>query len=94
MKMKGLISFWKRLPKPLTIIGYVLLGLLGAILLGFLFGKIIQLLWNAILPDIFGIKKITFWQGVGIFVLAKILINPFGNKIESGKTHVNMPRNS
>ena len=33
-------------------------------------------LWNAIMPTIFGLTKITFWQAVGINLLCSIL---FGN---------------
>ena len=30
-------------------------------------------LWNAIMPTIFGLTKITFWQAVGINLLCSIL---------------------
>lgn len=34
-------------------------------------------LWNSILPDIVGIKTITYWQAMGILVLSKILFGGF-----------------
>ena len=39
-----------------------------------LLGGIVMLLWNAILPPVLGVKKITFWQAVGLFVLSKVLL--------------------
>ena len=39
----------------------------------FLFTWIIQLLWNNILPEVTGVKTISFFQAMGIFVLSKIL---------------------
>ena len=43
----------------------------------FIFGSIVMLLWNGILPDLFGIKIITFWQALGLLVLCKILFGGF-----------------
>lgn len=30
-------------------------------------------LWNAVVPAVFGLKAITYWQAMGLLVLAKIL---------------------
>lgn len=38
-----------------------------------LFGLIVMLLWNAILPELLGVKHISFWQSVGLLILCKIL---------------------
>jgi Ca2+/H+ antiporter, TMEM165/GDT1 family len=43
----------------------------------FIFGSIVMLLWNSILPAIFGIATITFWQALGILILSKILFGGF-----------------
>jgi hypothetical protein len=37
-------------------------------------GTTIMLLWNALLPDLFGWQAITFLQAVGLFVLSRILL--------------------
>lgn len=37
------------------------------------FGFIIMHLWNWLMPGIFGLHTITFWQGLGLLILAKIL---------------------
>ena len=48
----------------------------------FLFGNVVMLLWNCILPTVLGVKTITFWQALGILVLSKILFGGFkgGNR--------------
>ncbi|MBG50178.1 MAG: hypothetical protein CML05_17980 [Pseudozobellia sp.] len=49
-----------------------------------LFGYGFMYLWNWLMPDIFGLKTITYWQAVGILVLAKILFGGFSGR-KSGK---------
>jgi Ca2+/H+ antiporter, TMEM165/GDT1 family len=43
----------------------------------FVFGSVVMLLWNALLPAVFGFKVITFWQALGLLVLSKILFGGF-----------------
>jgi len=43
----------------------------------FIFGGVVMLLWNWLLPAIFGFGTITFWQALGILVLSKILFSGF-----------------
>lgn len=56
-----------------TIIGWVLLGIVAIIGFALLFGFGIMWLWNWLMPDLFGLMTINYWQAVGIFVMAKIL---------------------
>ncbi len=50
--------------------------ILGAVVLGaalaFGFGWVVKHLWNALMPELFGLKAITYWQGLGLFILAKL----------------------
>ena len=39
----------------------------------FLFTWLVMLLWNNILPEVTGVKAISFFQAMGILVLSKIL---------------------
>ncbi len=41
------------------------------------FGAVVMLLWNAILPEVIGVKTISFLQAVGILLLSKILFGGF-----------------
>ncbi len=42
------------------------------------FSAAVMLLWNLLLPGIFGLAAINFWQALGIFILARILFGGFG----------------
>jgi Ca2+/H+ antiporter, TMEM165/GDT1 family len=42
-----------------------------------LFGLVLMKLWNAILIPVLHVSAITFWQALGIFILAKILFGGF-----------------
>jgi hypothetical protein len=42
------------------------------------FSYITMELWNWLMPDIFGLKMITYWQALGLLVLGKILFSGFG----------------
>ena len=76
-------EMWNDVPKPLQIIVYTILGVVAAVGFGLLFGWIIVWLWNWLMPMIFGLPTITFWQGVGIFILAKILFGGFSSHSDS-----------
>jgi hypothetical protein len=41
------------------------------------FGFIVMSLWNSLLPEIFGLPAIGFWQALGLLVLSKILFGGF-----------------
>ena len=42
------------------------------------FSAAAMFLWNALMPDIFGLPSITYWQAAGILVLARILLGGLG----------------
>lgn len=44
---------------------------------GTVLGFVTMELWNALLPQIFGLQRITFWQGVGLLLLSRILFGGF-----------------
>lgn len=55
------------------VIGFILMGIIGV----FVFGGVVMLLWNALLPTIFHLPIISFWQALGLLVLAKLLFGGF-----------------
>lgn len=59
-----------RLKKLIWIAPLAILGMLLFIAIG---GEVVKLLWNWLLPPLFGWRQITFWQAVGILALARIL---------------------
>lgn len=52
----------------------------AAVLIAGLLGLVVMLLWNALLPDILGVKSITFWQALGLLILSRILFGGFKGK--------------
>jgi hypothetical protein len=43
-----------------------------------LFGVAVMFLWNALLPGIFGLPAINYWQAAGLLILARILFGGIG----------------
>ena len=67
--------FIRKIP---VVIAIVALGIIG-------FGGAVMLLWNGILTSVLHIGAITFWQAVGILLLAKILFGgPRGRRWHGG----------
>jgi hypothetical protein len=60
------------------IVGWTAAGIVFAVLFAFVFGIVVKLLWNALMPAIFGLGTITYWQAVGIVVLARLVFGSFG----------------
>jgi hypothetical protein len=58
--------FWA----PLVILVFLLFIALG--------GEIVRQLWNWLLPPLFGLPQITFWQALGLLALCRILFGGFG----------------
>jgi hypothetical protein len=54
------------------------LAILAVVLFIFLGGEIVMRLWNWLLPPLFGWRLITFWQGLGLLVLCRILFGGLG----------------
>ena len=51
-----------------------LLGLIAIVIV--LLGYPVMLLWNWLIPEIFGLSEITFWQAIGLNILCTILFRP------------------
>src|SRR6476646_11509951 len=53
-------------------------GILGMALFVFIGGEIVMRLWNWLVPMLFGLRQITFWQAIGILALCRILFGSHG----------------
>ena len=69
---------WNRLSKPAKLFIIAPLAILGMALFIFIGGTIVMLLWNALLPSLFSLPAISFWQALGILVLCRILFGGLG----------------
>lgn len=47
------------------------------IVLFFVLGYVVMALWNWLMPPIFGLHAITYWQAYGLLILSKILFGGF-----------------
>lgn len=61
-------------------LGIAVLAVAGFFLFGFLF----MLLWNELMPEIFGLRQINFWQGWGLLILSFILFKGGGASESAG----------
>ena len=68
----------EKVKKIVKVIFIVIFGAIIISLLALLFGYVVMLLWNWLMPTIFGLGVINFWQAVGIMILAKLLFGGFG----------------
>ena len=55
---------------PAAIVGGVVFIAIG--------GQVVMLLWNWLLPTLFGWKQVTFWQAIGLLALCRILFGRLG----------------
>lgn len=63
----------KTTPKKVAkIVGWTIGGIFLAAFFGLIFGFIVMKLWNWLMPEIFHLTKITYWQAFGLIVLAKL----------------------
>ena len=60
-------KFWFLI--PLAVVGFVAL-----------FTWVVYALWNGVLIEVVGVKAITYWQALGLLVLAKILFGGFPHR--------------
>jgi hypothetical protein len=50
------------------------LGLIAILIV--ILGYPVMLLWNWLIPELFGLSEITFWQAIGLNILCTILFRP------------------
>lgn len=59
----------KSVKKGVKIFFFILLG----IAIAFLVGYIVMRLWNWLMPHLFGLPPVSYWEAVGVLILAKII---------------------
>lgn len=55
-----------------------------ALLFGFAFfvvvgGFVVQWLWNWLVTDLFGLRRVTIWEALGLLALSRIMFGSFGS---------------
>ena len=56
----------------------IIFGAIAITGLAILFGFVIMWLWNWLMPELFGLTTLTYWQAVGLFILLKLLLGGCG----------------
>ncbi|MGA2143074.1 MAG: hypothetical protein ABSG94_11735 [Brevinematales bacterium] len=73
--------------------GQIVVGrIFGMIIFALIFGYAVQLLWNWLMPGLFNLKQIGYWEGFGIVILTRILFgtilpHPFVHDDQVAKMH-------
>src|SRR5215475_14024730 len=49
------------------------LAIVGIFVFAFVGGEVVKLLWNWLLPPLFGWRMLNFWQALGLLALCRIL---------------------
>lgn len=79
-------GWWEDRSLPAKIALGILFGILGIAFM-FLLILVTRLLWNWLMPEIFGLPKLTYWKTAGLMVLSWILFKGvnFGGDNSSGR---------
>jgi len=64
--------------KGLRIVGMTIAGVAFAVVFALVFGLLVKVLWNWLMPMLFSLPQITYWRAFGIVILAKLLFGGFG----------------
>jgi len=81
------------LARILRSIGMIIGGIALGVVVAFLFGWLVMLLWNWLMPVIFGLSAISFWQAWGLVILSHILFKtgnhhkPHNHSVPPWKNH-------
>jgi len=73
--------------KVLRIIGMAFMGVVFAAGFALVFGLLVMWLWNWLMPALFGLGEITYWQAFGVLLLAKIFFGGFGSHKKEPSDH-------
>jgi len=73
--------------KAVHVVGWVFLGVGLAVVNTLVFGIVVKLLWNWLMPAIFGLGEISYWQAFGIVILSKLLFGAFGHRHKDHSNH-------
>ena len=71
--------------------GWILLGVGAAVLFAFVFGYFVMLLWNWLMPSLFGLGVINYWQAFGIIILIRLIFGTLGGHRRYDDRHPRPP---
>jgi hypothetical protein len=80
---KGFDMWWEERSLPQKILLGIGMAILGIGLLA-LFGFFVMLLWNWLMPEIFDLPTVNYWQAWGLLILSSILFKNMGHGGSNG----------
>ena len=63
----------------LKMFGLIVVGVSALAFVVVLAALPVMLLWNWLMPDLFGLASINFWQALGVSALCSLLFKPFSS---------------
>jgi len=79
----GMDGWWEDRTLPQKILLGIGFGIAGVGLLA-LCGWVVMLLWNWLMPEIFGLRTLSYWQAWGLLILSSILFKGMRFGSDSG----------
>ncbi len=73
--------------KVIHVLGFTFLGIIIAVLFALVFGFVAKWLWNWLMPDIFGLRQVTYWQAFGLLLLTRLLLGGFHHRVPHDHRH-------
>jgi hypothetical protein len=67
-----------RRPWGARVIKFAIVGVAAAIIFAIVFGLVVQVVWNRVMPPVFGLGPITYPQAFGLLLLAKVFFGGIG----------------
>lgn len=56
------------------LVGWAVFGVMAAGFFALVFAVFVKLLWNWLMPGLFGLAAVSFWQAFGLVLLARLLV--------------------
>jgi hypothetical protein len=75
------------MPGIIQKMGWIIGGIVLAVFLAFIFGYFVMLLWNWIMPTLFGLPTIDYWMAFGIIILSRLIFGGFGHGHHQKNNH-------
>ena len=71
--MRDCMNFRRGPYRAVRIAMAAIVGVIMAALIALVFGVLVKALWNWVMPPVFGLGTVTYWQAFGLLVLGKLL---------------------
>lgn len=85
--MHELMNTPNRSRRVALIAAHIGLGIIFFGALALVFGYFVMVLWNSVVADVLSVRTLTYWQGVGLLVLFRLLVGGLHTGHRSHRHH-------